>query len=196
MRRVANVDPWRGLAGKAVGGDREAMRRLIDAVTPSTLRLVRAILGPGAADAEDVVQDGLLAFVRALPAFRGDCTVLHYSCRIAVHKAVLARHRRAQREDRLASLGTALAEPDALPEEPAVTARRRALVRGLLDELPTEQAETLALRLVLGCSIHEIADSTRVPVNTVRSRLRLAKEALRERIEQDPTLFEALEVTG
>ncbi|MBI5487260.1 MAG: sigma-70 family RNA polymerase sigma factor [Deltaproteobacteria bacterium] len=190
------MDPWRGLARKAASGDREAMRRLIDAVTPSVLRLARAILGSGSPDADDVVQDALLALVRALPAFRGDCTVLHYACRIAVHKAVLTRHRRAQREDRLAGLEATRADSDALPDEPVMATCRRALVRGLLDDLPHEQAEALALRLVLGCSIQEIADATGAPVNTVRSRLRLAKEALRERIEQDPTLLEMLEVTG
>jgi RNA polymerase sigma-70 factor (ECF subfamily) len=64
----------------------------------------------------------------------------------------------------------------------------------MLAELPAGQGETLALRVVLGSSIKEIAEATQVPVNTVRSRLRLAKEALRKRIEEDPTLAAELEV--
>ena len=147
-------------------------------------------------DTEDVVQESLLAFVGALPAFRGDCTVLHYACRVAVRKAVLARRRNVRREDHLAGVDPDLVETHAVPNEPVTAARRRALVRRLLDDLPPEQAETIALRLVLGCSLQEIAEATGAPVNTVRSRLRLAKEALRERIEQDPVLVEELEGTG
>ena len=58
-------------------------------------------------------------------------------------------------------------------------------MRELLAAIPTEQGETLAMRVVLGWSLEEIAAHTRVPVNTVRSRLRLAKEAMRRRIEAD-----------
>jgi DNA-directed RNA polymerase specialized sigma24 family protein len=49
------------------------------------------------------------------------------------------------------------------------------------------------MRAVLGHSIDEIAEALDVPINTVRSRLRLAKAALRERIETDPSLGELLE---
>jgi RNA polymerase sigma-70 factor (ECF subfamily) len=69
------------------------------------------------------------------------------------------------------------------------------LLRDLLGELPREQMETLALRTLLGCSLEETALSTGVPVNTVRSRVRLAKERLRHRIEADPGLMESLGVT-
>jgi RNA polymerase sigma-70 factor (ECF subfamily) len=40
--------------------------------------------------------------------------------------------------------------------------------------------------------MQEVADATGAPINTVRSRVRLAKEALRRRIEEDPTLAELL----
>jgi len=48
------------------------------------------------------------------------------------------------------------------------------------------------MRVVLGWSIKEIATHSGAPLNTVRSRLRLAKEALKSRIEEDPGLVEAL----
>jgi RNA polymerase sigma-70 factor (ECF subfamily) len=59
-------------------------------------------------------------------------------------------------------------------------------MRTLLREIPDTQAETIVLRMALGHSIEEISGITSAPVNTVRSRLRLAKEALRNRIEADP----------
>ena len=65
-------------------------------------------------------------------------------------------------------------------------------VAELLARLPEEQAETLALRVVLGWSLDEIASATGAPTNTVRSRMRLAKDALRKSIEKSPGLFEEL----
>jgi RNA polymerase sigma-70 factor (ECF subfamily) len=67
-------------------------------------------------------------------------------------------------------------------------------MRELLAELPPEQAEALAMRVVLGWSLEEIAVQSRAPLNTVRSRLRLAKESLRKTIESQPWLHEALEL--
>ena len=68
----------------------------------------------------------------------------------------------------------------------SIAERRRDLVRTLLREIPDAQAETLVLRMALGYSIEEVSRITTAPVNTVRSRLRLAKEALRGRIDADP----------
>jgi RNA polymerase sigma-70 factor (ECF subfamily) len=45
------------------------------------------------------------------------------------------------------------------------------------------QAETILMRMVLGCSVEEIAVATQVPVNTTKSRLRLAKDFLRRRLD-------------
>jgi RNA polymerase sigma-70 factor (ECF subfamily) len=72
----------------------------------------------------------------------------------------------------------------------AVGSRRRELLRELLEDLPEEQAEALALRVVMGWSLEEVAQASGAPVNTVRSRVRLAKEALRQRIEALPGLAE------
>jgi DNA-directed RNA polymerase specialized sigma24 family protein len=78
----------------------------------------------------------------------------------------------------------------------SVSARRRDLLRSLIDLLPEEQAETIGLRFMLGCSLREVAESTGVPEDTVRSRLRLAKEALRRRIEEDPAAADLLKDVG
>jgi RNA polymerase sigma factor (sigma-70 family) len=68
--------------------------------------------------------------------------------------------------------------------------RRRDLLRELLEDLPEEQAEALTLRVVMGWSLDEVARASGAPVNTVRSRVRLAKEALRARIAAHPALAE------
>jgi DNA-directed RNA polymerase specialized sigma24 family protein len=46
---------------------------------------------------------------------------------------------------------------------------------------------------VLGWSLPEVAAATGVPLNTVRSRVRRAKNALRAAVEADLSLVEGLE---
>jgi RNA polymerase sigma factor (sigma-70 family) len=181
------------LAERAVGGDLAAIQQLIAFVWPAINRVVASVLGSRAADIEDVVQQSLIAVLRALPAFRGECHPIGYASRIAVREALRARRRHQVEASRLKSL-----ERHALdPEDPTANAdpaaeRRRQLLRGLLADLPEEQAEALALRVVLGWSLEEVARESGVPTNTVRSRVRLAKEALWRRIEATPELFDEL----
>lgn len=171
------------------------MGALLKAVAPSMIRSAQQLLGSSHADLDDVVQQSLIGLVQALPAFRQECSVVHFACRIVVRTAVASRRRafvRAERHDESVDV-------DSLPRYQELgdgvdAERRRELVRGLLSTLPEEQAETLALRIVLGFSLEEVADATGVPPNTVRSRVRLAKTSLRRRIEADPMLLEALEV--
>lgn len=158
-------------------------------------RVVRGVLGPHTSELDDATQQALVALVHALPAFRGDCSPAGYACRIAFRTALgvraAAKKRARRREPEL--------DVDAMPAEPGVrelpeAGRRMALLRSLLDELPPEQAEALCMRTVLGWSLEEIAQASGAPLNTVRSRMRLAKEALRAKIEGDAELLEELGV--
>ena len=75
----------------------------------------------------------------------------------------------------------------------AMMARRRDILRRLLDELPEAQGEALVLHCVAGLTLEEVAAVARTPVETARSRLRLGKAALRERIARDPSMSDLLE---
>jgi RNA polymerase sigma-70 factor (ECF subfamily) len=188
------ADPLAALVSSASRGDRRAMGELLQAVSPHVRGAVATI---AAGHLDDVVQECLIAFVRALPSFRGESSVTHYARRIAVRTALHLRRARLLRRnvDQLhAEQEQARDEVGAPPpSEELSAARRRALLTSLLDELPEAQAETLALRVVLGHSLEEIAEATSAPVNTVRTRMRLAREALRRRIEDDPALAELRE---
>ena len=184
------------LAALAATGDMAATQKLLKALAPGMVRSARALLGSTHADVDDVVQQSLIGLVQALPAFRGDCSPQHYATRIVARIAMHERARakaRGDRNDESVELGSIDGHSTPLPDHVAAE-RRRVLVRGLLERLPDEQAETLALRVALGFSLGEVAAATGVPLNTVRSRIRLAKEALRKRIEADPQLLLMLEV--
>jgi len=184
------------LARQAASGDGSATAKLLRLLAPRMSRVVRAVLGAGNPDVDDVLQLSLIGLVQALPAFRGECDPAGYAATIAVRTALASRKRTKLQRSRVADD----VEPDTQlghepsPPEHADAERRKELVRELLAELPPEQAETLAMRVMLGWSREEIAEYTKAPVNTVRSRMRLAKEALKRRIEADPALLAALEV--
>jgi RNA polymerase sigma factor (sigma-70 family) len=211
LKRPSSAPPpaEKAEAGEAISGpevsnagapkiatDPQTTRELLRRVTPRVGRAVYATLGGGHPDADDVIQLSLIAFIQAWPVFRGDCSPESYACTIAVRTALAARRRSAIQRARN---GGEL-EPDEMMSSEAsasdevASTQRREIFRVLMDQLPDVQAETFMLRVVLGWSLDEVAEATSVPLNTVRSRIRLAKEALRRRIESDPSLAEALEV--
>jgi RNA polymerase sigma factor (sigma-70 family) len=181
------------LAGSVQRGNEAALRTLLVAITPHLLRTTRRVLGPQHPEVEDVAQESACAVVDALGRFRQETTFLNFACRIAVLTALSVR----RRESRLKRSGQRdpqdpdeLMSEDTSPEERAISAVLIPAVRELLHSLPEQQAETLALHTVLGYSLSEVAETCGVPVETVRSRLRLAKRALRERVLDDPQLRE------
>ncbi|MFI5097669.1 MAG: RNA polymerase sigma factor [Candidatus Acidiferrales bacterium] len=58
-------------------------------------------------------------------------------------------------------------------------------LQAALRELPDEQREVVFLRIWSGLTLQEIADSTKLPINTVASRYRYALEKLRERLNPE-----------
>jgi RNA polymerase sigma-70 factor (ECF subfamily) len=191
-RRVERVDTLTDVAAAAAAGDARALRTLLATVSPHLLRVVRRVLGAEHPEVDDVVQESAFAFVEALSDHRGECSVLHFACRIAVLAAMNARRRAAtlKRQRTREDVAPIEAYPSTSPgPDDGLVARARAeMVRELLDALPLEQGEALALHCVLGYTVREIADAAGISPETVRSRLRLAKHALRERIAHDPAL--------
>lgn len=183
-------DPLAGVARAAAAGDARAVRALCEALAPALLRVVRILGGAAPLDDEDLLQESLLGVLHALPEFRFECSVLWFARRVATQRTLEARRRRKV-------LNRALDEVQRLPEVPVATPgealdeeRLRNALRALLDELPPAQAETVVLQVVLGHSLEETAALTGVPLNTVRSRLRLAKQAMHAAAAAHPDLAE------
>ena len=167
---------------RAAVSDADAMAELLLAVAPAVVRAVRVVLGPRAVDLEDVKQQALLNVMRAVPGFRGECHPAGFASRIALHTALSAR-RRARGERLVFSDAVDLHEmvpPGPRRTDAEIALYRRHFVRDLLLRLPQEQAEVLALHVILGHSLPEIGAATATPLATVKSRLRLAKEYLRK----------------
>jgi RNA polymerase sigma-70 factor (ECF subfamily) len=132
-----------------------------------------------------MTRDTLVSIVTALPEWRGECTLLHFATRIAARRAAAAP---AEPRGPLERLGDLVFRRWAMstPWNEKLADRRRSLLRSFFTDLPETQGEAVVLRLALGYSLQEIALISTTPVPVVRNRLRLAKEALRARIEANP----------
>jgi RNA polymerase sigma-70 factor (ECF subfamily) len=189
------VDDLAPLLQRCQLGERDAVRTLVVTVGPSMLQMVRRVLGSKDPEVEDVFQEATIGLVKALPAFRVECSTRHFACRIATLTALKARNRRRFHHEWSSTDdcddGRAVQAVD--EQDWALVAHRRDVLRRLLDEIPEAQAEAMVLHVVAGFTVEELAAATRAPVETARSRLRLAKAALRERIALDPSLSGLLE---
>lgn len=190
-------DELAGLARSAVAGDAGAVHALLIALAPHLIQGVRSVLGANRADLDDVAQEAALVLLRALPHFRGESTLARFARGTAVLVAMNER-RRQHAEKRGRVLIEDPPEVDCFPsrsagpEEQLRAIEAARAVRALLLALPHPQAEALALHCMAGCTLAEIAAATRVPLETVRSRLRLAKRALRQSFEKEPRWLEVL----
>jgi RNA polymerase sigma-70 factor (ECF subfamily) len=189
------------LVARCRRGERDAIKTLVMTLGPAMLQMVRRVLGAGHPDVEDALQEATIGLVKSLSGFRGDCSTRHFACRIAMLTALKAR-RRGRGDDgtllRLADHDRHLDDDgttDGDAHDWLLASHRREALRRLLDDLPDPQAEALVLHCVAGLTLGELAAATQAPIETARSRLRLAKAALRERISLDPSLSELLEET-
>jgi RNA polymerase sigma factor (sigma-70 family) len=190
-------DELLALARAAAVRDATAAATLLNQVGGIVLGTVRQVLGPGHPDVEDVAQEASIAFLGSLGEFRGECSTRRYAQRVALFTALTSR-RRLVAQERLVDPDVPMeakpAGPEASPLVETLAARRRESLRKVLDSLPDVIAEALALHFILGHTVDEIAEATSSPSNTIWSRLRLGKQALRKILSENSELRELFEV--
>lgn len=166
----------------AAHGDRAAFVVLFDHYAPRVKGyLGRLGLEPGRA--EDLTQDVMVAVWRKAGSFdRSKANVSTWIFRIARNRRIdLFRRERTAELDPEEPMLT----PEALPAPDAELAatQQGAMIATALAELPPEQREMVRAAFYEDLSHSEIADRTGLALGTVKSRLRLAFEKLRGRLE-------------
>jgi len=146
---------------------------------------VDSVTGDDAA-AQDLVQEAFIRVYEKLYTFRGDSQFSSWLYRLARNHA-LSHVRKMNRRPHLDSLDAQPArqhEPySRLPDnrrpdtEYETDARQRELAR-MLGELPVEYREVIDLYYAGELSYQEIADILRLPLNTVKTRLRRARQRI------------------
>ena len=171
--------------GTAAEHGSQADARLADFVAAHYHRLVRLAFlvcrdGPDAADA---VQSGLERAWKRREALRDDASLRAWLDRIVVREAIRLSSRRRSWLDRLRS------RPDEVVVEPLDARAEVSLawteVREAFASLSADQRAAVALHLWAGYSVQETADLVGAPVETVRSRLRLARGHLRRDLGEE-----------
>src|SRR5262249_51454598 len=92
-RDPAAADDLDLLARRCRAGDASAMRTLLVSLGPPMLHGIRRVLAARPPAVEAPLQEATLALARALPTFRGACSLRHFGCRVAAFKAITARRR-------------------------------------------------------------------------------------------------------
>jgi len=173
---AANEAELDARARAALGGDPSALRDFLRAVAPIVRRVCRGVMGRDNPELEDAIQDCLIDVARSLPHFRFEGHASHYVTKIAMRRAIASRDRARERAKQQATLEASDLPDASVDRSPSAHAE---LVSNLLDDLNEAQAKALLMHIMLGHSIDEIAGMTGVSANTVKTRLRLAKERLR-----------------
>src|SRR5579875_537541 len=133
------------VVAKAVAGDRDALREVLETIRPIVVRYCRARIGTaerGGLSADDVAQEVCLAVMTALPRYRDQGRpFLAFVYGIAAHKVADA-HRAAARDlshpvESIPESFSAAADP----EQVAIEAESAARMNQLLAELPAKQRE-------------------------------------------------------
>ena len=172
------------LVGRVAAGDLTAYSLLYDRYDRPVYAMAAHLLG--AAEADDVVQEVFLRLWRSAAQFdetRG--RFAPWLLAIARHE-VLARLRRRTREQRLSLADDidrllATAPDHAIDVEEQVWRRERGdLILRALNELPPEQRRVLVLAYFGELSQSTIAASLGWPLGTVKKRVRLGLQKLRQ----------------
>lgn len=191
---ISDVRPSSGddgaLLQRIAAGDEQALGALYDRWSPLVFSLCVHVLGDDD-EAEEAVEETFWQAWRQ--AARYDTTrgaVSTWLTTIARSRALdRLRAKRRRQEDAMSDLTetkrAAVEETARRGDDPASGAEvseRRALVRQALLALPPEQREVLELAYFRGLSQTEIAERTGQPLGTIKTRVRLAMEKLRDRL--------------
>jgi RNA polymerase sigma-70 factor (ECF subfamily) len=164
-------------------GDPAAFRDLVRLYADRLFGLAYSLVG-SSADAEDVVQETLLAALKRIESFEGRTSLATWLRSIVVFQASKARRSRKVRsavpiheQERLGFAG----DDRLSTRSPAAAVDSRSDVAQMLQTLSPEHREVLVLRELQQLSYEEISQTLAIPVGTVMSRLHRARQELRQR---------------
>jgi RNA polymerase sigma-70 factor (ECF subfamily) len=172
------------LARLAASGDRGAFHMIVERHSRGLFRIARSLCKCNS-DAEDVVQDALLAAYRGIAKFDGRSSLKTWLARIVMKRSISAwrknkRHRSAVALEPIHE--PAGGESRSMRMSGTAAVDQRLDLASVLPELADEYREVFVLREIQGMSYAEIAQTLDIPPGTVDSRLHRARGELRKRL--------------
>jgi len=146
------------------------------------------------AQAEEVFQETWMSLIRSDSQPLGAASFKTWLYQIGRNRLIdhwrkLGRHQGRQESFDEQLHGEALAGESIEPERELSLSRDQQRLQGALESLPEEQREVFLLRTHGDLELNEIAELTKTPTETVKSRLRYAMQKLR-RLLSDPSVTE------
>lgn len=138
-------------------------------------------------DALDLTQETFLQAYKSIASLK-DPSAVYAWLRTLTYNHGMRIFRKREHETLLSEDGEFIFEEmvspdlDSRPEDATDAKETVNIVKGMLDELPAEQRSSLVAFYYDGLKITEIAELYGVSENTIKSRLRYAKEALKEKV--------------
>jgi RNA polymerase sigma-70 factor (ECF subfamily) len=160
------------LVAPAAAGDRASVSRLLAMLQPMVVRYCRARIGrqeTAMGSADDVAQEVCLAVLSALPGYRaegGSFRAFVYG--IAAHKVSDAFRAASRNRSEPVAEVPDVAEVARTPEQQALMSEMSTQIAALLATLTIQQREVLVLRLAVGMSAEETAQSVSSSAGAVR----------------------------
>ena len=152
-------------------GDAEALSRIYDTHREHLLILAMTLTG-SMTDAEDVLHDTFLGFVRNLRSFRLTGTLKGYLSICVANQARNHRTRASYRKTAGLDQAEQLTAEQFDPVEGAIGNEYVHLLSQAMCQLPLEQREVVALHLFSELPFKEIAKHVHAPLSTIKSRYR------------------------
>lgn len=171
---------------RAQAGDPEALNDLFESCRRSLYRRALQILGRPQ-DAEDSVQEAMLAAFTHLNRFQRRADFLTWATRIVIN-AALQHIRKTRAKPTVAweqadkefdglSFSEYLRDPQPTPEEQLQTLQQRELLEDALQKLPVEMRRAIELYKSTD-SLKKVASALGLPVGTLKARLHRSRRAL------------------
>jgi len=176
-----NADPIAARIGQ--GAYRDAIAMCAEQHAAALGRLCMAMLGEQA-EAEETVQEALIAAHDAMGSYRGEGSVRAWLCGIARKLCARRIEMRGRRARRLRLVHDAGAEAS-MPDDVLERQRRAFRVREALEDLKPSERDVVLLRYEAGLSYREIAQACGLDEATARKRTSRALARLRTALKDE-----------
>ena len=173
---------WAGLLARIAVGDQSALAELYDASSPKVFGLAMKILGDHAA-AEETTLDVYTQVWRRISTYDPERGMPgSWLMTLAKHRAIDRFRSSYLERGRQVPLEQAAELPgrEETPEQYSAGLERQRLVQDALATLSADQRQAIALAYYWGMSQSEVADQLKLPLGTVKTRIRLGMIKLRE----------------
>ena len=171
----------RDIISRAAGGDIDAFEQIYKVMSGFVYNVAYRVAN-NKEEAQEITQDVFMKIHDNLKYFNFGSSLKTWAYRITVNTAINASKKRGKELNRRADFDEEIAQE---PIEEMLKRRldqeeNEVLVNRLLSALSPEHRTCVILKDIQGLSYEEIAKALNININTVRSRLSRAREALLE----------------